>query len=128
MSRIEQIMSAILRTRGPICSYHALTQSGPVSLRSISKQEYNVATDMLENEKLGIEVDVSTGPMGRYRSTLFVKKAPPLAEPFLCQLAHLCTTFEYHLRYQCKVPVKIKQQLRQQLIQKGYVTEEQMRY
>ncbi|XP_072015275.1 uncharacterized protein [Amphiura filiformis] len=123
MTRKEQIMSAVLLTRGPACSYHSLTQSGPHSLRSTSKQEYSMAANALEMEKLGIQVDI----VGQRHNLVFVKESPLLAKPILQRLSHLCTLEEYLSRYQCKVSVKIIKNIRHHLVANGYATEEQMR-
>ncbi|XP_072015273.1 uncharacterized protein [Amphiura filiformis] len=121
----ERIMAAILLTPGPVCSYHSFTQSGPQSLRSITRKEYDFATNTLEMNNLGIQVGVQSGYVTRL---VFVKQAPSLAEPILQRSSNLCTAQEYTGRFQCKVPLKINANIRKQLVEMNYVTEEQMKY
>lgn len=121
----QRIMSAILLTPGPVCSYHSFTQSGPPSFRSISKQEYTNAVSRLELEGVGNQIDVQAGWMAK---TVFLKKAPSVAGPIVLRLSSLCTLEEYTTRFVAKVPVKIAVNIRNQLIDKGLVTAEQMRW
>ncbi len=124
----ERLMSAILLTPGPTCSYHSFTQSGPPSFRSISKQEYGLATSKLEENNLGIQVAVKVGYVTKL---VFVKHSPEVIGPILQRSPDLymwCTPQEFAARYQCKLSVKINQNIRNQLMEKGYVTEEQMRW
>ncbi|XP_072015277.1 uncharacterized protein [Amphiura filiformis] len=120
----ELLTSALLLSPGPVCSYSSLKYRGPPTLSKITMQDFNAAASTLEAENLGSQVEIEKGT-GRI---MFVKHAPSVVDPVLRRMPNVCTPDEYAGRFAIKVSTRITQHVRRYLVDRGYVTEEQMRY
>ncbi|XP_072015283.1 uncharacterized protein [Amphiura filiformis] len=72
---LQELKSALLKTPGRVSTYSAFTQSGPVSLRTISKQDYLQAALSLQEDNILMVLNVTSQSGGQSRPVL-VKKHP----------------------------------------------------
>ena len=122
---IQDIMSAILLTSGPISNYRSFVNAGPRHLRKIDKESYDVAAKNLEVSGLGKLVTVVV-PIGGPKE-VFVKKAPDEVCQAALESSCLCTMEEYCQRFHSHLPKKIAMSYREELVRRGYLTEEQIK-
>ena len=117
-------MSAILLTSGPISNYRSFVNAGPLHLRKIDKELYNLAAKNLEVSGLGklISVAATGGP-----KEVFVKKAPDEVCRAALESSCLCMMEDYSRRFNSHIPRKIVMSYREVLVQRGYLTEEQIK-
>ncbi|XP_072015282.1 uncharacterized protein [Amphiura filiformis] len=124
---LQELKSALLKTPGPASTYSSFTQSGPVSLRTISKQDYLQAALSLQEGNVVNVVNI-TSPTGEARPVL-VKKHPQEVHRILDEKHDLhCPSGIYTKRFGLPVPIKVIRSIRKKLVELGYVTEKQMEY
>ncbi len=121
-SLIRDIMSAILLTAGPVTSNVSFSRRGPMSLRSISKEQFQTAANMLQAAHLGTAIFVMQSTRG---SVVFVKKPPDEAREAIEANCDIIMMDKYAARYYQQIPTCITVKIREHLISKGLLTLEQ---
>ncbi|XP_072016030.1 uncharacterized protein [Amphiura filiformis] len=118
----RRIMSVILLTKGPVCNFTAIQTNGPPSVRRIGKSLFLRAAHALEAANLGTLVKVFGG--GNRPNEVFIKKLPSDVGQGLEENEDLCSLEDYTVKFYMPSPSRIRQALRDQLIQQDFVKEE----
>ena len=114
-------MAAILTMKGPVCTAKSIHKNGPHPIRPIVKQQFMDAAHKLQDAHLGslVRVHAKRGSI----NDVFVKKLPEHITDEL-EINNLCTLAEYEMRFHMRTPASISLDLREELIQLGFVAEE----
>ncbi|XP_072016031.1 uncharacterized protein [Amphiura filiformis] len=118
----RKIMSVILLTKGPVCTYTSIQTNGPPAVRRIGKTLFLRAAHALEAANLGTLVKVFGG--GNRPNEVFIKKLPPEVGQGLVRNEDLCGLEDYAMKFHMPSPSSIRQRLRDELIQRQFVKEE----
>ena len=116
-------MSVILLTKGPISSYNAIHQNGPVPVRKLVKSQFLRAASALEAANLGHVVQVMLG-FKNHVQDIFIKRLPEEITEALKENGDLCNIGDYTARFYMPTPKCIHQRLRDELVLQGHVKEE----
>ena len=117
-------MSAILLTKGPVCTYRAIHTNGPKKLRNIKKSLFLEAADCLQRAALGelVCINRQEGGLGTH---VFVKVRPEaVEEPLLAGNHDLCLVEKYRKNFGMPSPGCISEKIREKLVDLGYVLQE----
>ncbi|XP_072015238.1 uncharacterized protein [Amphiura filiformis] len=122
---IPNIMTAILLTAGPVSNFTSFVHTGTKPLRNFVTQDmYDEAALQLQKAEMGIYTRVD---MTQYtQKKIFVKKRPNEVLEILARYRGLCDPVEYAVRYDMAIQKRMREKLRQKLVDLGYLTVEQV--
>ncbi len=110
---IRDIMSAILKTAGPVSTTDAVRYT-KMSLHQITGKDFDEAAAQLEARNLGTVVTVRNERSKG--NNVFIKKLPSEIEATLQAYPDLCTPEVYATRFEKLAPKAIKFSLRAKLV------------
>ena len=116
---ITKVMTAILRTTGPVLTHIAVRRNGAPVFRKVSIQLFKEAANKLQELNLGQLVEMKLG--GGKPSVVFIKKPPPEVEEILLKDPGFVTAADYAQRYYSPMLSSIPPTMAGELLAKGLV-------